>query len=104
MVFATNAVCFCWMQMAATSGCHASEKMQDCCCNQEAEVDDQAPERDLAVLPSVLQMLEIDLVVSVVDETSFSIPQKTLSVSRCDRTNLLRSPPDLYVLHATYLI
>jgi len=81
-----------------------SEKMQDCCCRQESQVDDQTPVRDVAVLPSVLQMIDIDLVVAVVDDASFYVPQKFLAIAGLERTSLLRSPPDLYVLHATFLI
>jgi hypothetical protein len=104
MVFATNAACFCWMQMSMDAGCHVSEKMQDCCCDQETQVDDQTPVRDVAVLPHVLQMLDIDLVVSVIDDASFLAPQKFLSFTGSERVSLLRSSPDLYLLHATFLI
>jgi len=104
MVFATNAACFCWMQMSMDSGCHLSEKMQDCCCDQEAQVDDQIPARDVAVLPSVLQMLDIDLIASVIDDASLFVPQKFLAFAGIERTSLLCSPPDLYVLYATFLI
>lgn len=104
MVFATNAACFCWVQMNLRSGCHASQEMKDCCCSQESQVDDQMPDRDVAVLPSVLQMLDIDLVVSVVDDASYFVPQKFFDVSGFERSSFLRSPPELYVLHATFLI
>ncbi|MGA1199370.1 MAG: hypothetical protein ACO36I_22975 [Candidatus Latescibacterota bacterium] len=104
MVFATNAACFCWMQMSMDAGCHASEKMQDCCCNQETQVDDQIPARDVAVLPPVLQMLDVDLVVSEIDDASFFVPQKFLAFAGVEHASLLHAPPDLYVLHATFLI
>jgi len=48
--------------------------------------------------------LDIDLIASVIDDASLFVPQKFLAFAGIERTSLLCSPPDLYVLYATFLI
>ena len=104
MVLATNAACFCWLQLAADSGCHAVKEMKDCCCNQEAEVTHEMPEHNVAVLPSVSYLLDGNVFFVAVDNLIFPSQEKFHSPTGHKSNHLLRSPPDLYVLHATFLI
>jgi hypothetical protein len=104
MVFATSSACFCWVQMTTDMGCHSSEEMEDCCCTQEADVADKAPVRNVPILPSVSYVLDLDEVVSVVDDLAFLPQVKLLSLAGHTVNTQLRSPPNLYLLHATFLI
>jgi len=104
MVLATNAACFCWLQMGAESGCHAVKEMPNCCCDQEAEVTHEMPEHNVAVLPSVFYGVGNDVLSVAVDDLIFPTQEKFHSSTGHKRNCPLRSPPDLYVLHATFLI
>lgn len=106
LVFASNASCLCWLaQMTETSGCHMAKEMKDCCCNHEAKLDGQAPRHSAAVLISTVALPDLNLVVSEIDPDFFVSSQSFFTTSSIrDRGGSLRSPPDLYVLHATFLI
>lgn len=104
LVFATNAACFCWVQVTADSGCHASAKMKACCCTQDDQVANESPAHQIPVLPPTFQRLDVDEVVSVVDDLAVLTSPKYLLLIGHKTNSLLRSPPDLYVLHATFLI
>lgn len=106
LVFASNAACFCWLpQMTETGGCHMAKEMKDCCCDHEAKLDDQAPRHSVAVLISTVALPDLNLAVSEIDPEFFVSSQSYFTTSSIrDRGGSLRSPPDLYVLHATFLI
>jgi len=104
MLFATSAPCFCWVQMVDVPGCHASAEMKDCCCSTDAAVDHNMPVRDLAILPAELHNPQLDAALLSVSELSFASDFSSLLFKGHDRGGPLRSPPDLYLLHATFLI
>lgn len=104
-LFATAAPCFCWVQMASMPGCHSAVmEMKDCCCSTDATVDHNMPERDLAVLPAEWQSFQLDVALLSVSDASFVYPSSFLSSNGNACKAFLRSPPDLYLLHATFLI
>jgi hypothetical protein len=104
MVFAANSACFCWVQMTQDMGCHASEKMASCCCDQEAEVADDTPIHQTPVLPPTFQLVELDEVVSVVGDSAVTASPNAFSAAGHKAKSLLRSPLHLFVLYATFLI
>lgn len=95
--------CFCRVEVEPED-CHASAEMPDCCCNREVEVTQEASGPDPALLPSDLKMPQLQLysVVEAVDPT-LSAPFYSLGAGEL-RITSLRSPPALYLLHASFLI
>ena len=85
-------------------GCHASAEMEDCCCSTDASVDHEMPGRDLAVLPAEWQNPQFDTTLLAVSDTSFASDISSSPIKKRDHGSPLRSPPDLYLLHATFLI
>lgn len=105
LVVTTNAACLCWVQMLTTTpSCHVSEEMKDCCCSQKTKLNTSNEDHDFAVMPAGVHLIDVDLVVSFGDDTPVKSSQKFLSERVSHRNIPLRSPPDLYVLHTTYLI
>ena len=97
----TVAPCLCWAHQAAMPECHAAAEMKDCCCSKEASVDQQMPACDLAILPGEWQNPKLDLTgVTLYPAVVLSF----LPFMVDDRQKALRSPPDLYLLHATFLL
>ena len=103
-LFGAAAPCFCWVQMVSMPACHASAEMKDCCCSKDASVDREMPVPDQAVLPVDGRNSTPSSVLLPVSSVDF-VTESYLSPSyRQDRGGPLRSPPDLYLIHATFLI
>lgn len=103
-LFAASAPCFCWVQTDSMPGCHAAVEMEDCCCSRDATVDHEMPVRDLAVLPAEWQIPQLNSAILAAYNVSFVSDHASLPVRGRDRGGSLRSPPDLYLLHASFLI
>lgn len=103
MVIGTIAPCLCWAHQAAMPECHATAEMVDCCCSKEATVDQQMPARDLAVLPGEWQNPKLDLAY-VTLYPAVVLSQSNFLPFVAGRQRPLRSPPDLYLLHAAFLL
>ena len=104
MVIGTVAPCLCWAHQVSMPECHAVAEMKDCCCSKEAAVDQQMPARDLAVLPGEWQNLKLDLTYVTLYPAVVLSQSNFLPFVAHDRQDVLRSPPDLYLLHAAFLI
>ena len=100
----TIAPCLCWAHQASMPECHAAAEMKDCCCSKEAAVDQQMPARDLAVLPGEWQNPKLDLTCVTLYPAVVLSQSNFLPFMVDDRQSTLRSPPDLYLLHAAFLI
>ncbi len=100
----TVAPCLCWAHQTAMPECHAAAEMEDCCCSKEAAVDQQMPARDLAVLPGEWQNPKLDLTYVTLYPAVVLSQSNFLPFVAHDRQSTLRSPPDLYLLHAAFLI
>ena len=100
----TVAPCLCWAHQAAMPECHAAAEMKDCCCSKEAAVDREMPAGDLAVLPGGWQNPKLDLVCVTLYPSVVLSQSNFLPFMVDDRQDVLRSPPDLYLLHAAFLI
>lgn len=100
----TVAPCLCWAHQVSMPECHAAAEMKDCCCSKEAAVDQQMPSRDLAVFPSEWQSPKLDLTCVTLYPTVVLSRSNFLPFVAYDRQDVLRSPPDLYLLHAAFLI
>ncbi len=98
------APCLCWAHQVSMPECHASAKVKDCCCSKEAAVDQQMPARDLAVLPGEWQNPKLDLSCMTLYPSVVLSQSNFLPFMVDDRQDVLRSPPNLYLLHATFLI
>ena len=98
------APCLCWAHQAAMPECHAAAEMKDCCCSKEATVDQEMPARDLAVLPGEWQSPKLDLTCVTLYPSVVLSQSNFLPFVVDDRQRALRSPPDLYLLHATFLL
>ncbi len=98
------APCLCWAHQASMPECHAAVEMKDCCCSKEATVDQQMPARDLAVLPGEWQNPKLDLPCVTLYSSVVLSQNDFLPFKVYDRQKALRSPPDLYLLHAAFLI
>ena len=98
------APCLCWAHQASMPECHAAAEMKDCCCSKEAAVDREMPARDLAVLPGEWQSPKLDLTYVTLYPSVVLSQSNFLSFVVDDRQRALRSPPDLYLLHASFLI
>lgn len=104
-IFATSAPCFCWVQMVSILGCHdAATEMENCCCSIKAAVYFKTPAHDLAVLPVEWKGSQLDTALLPVSVVSFLSYPPYLSFKRHDCEGFFRSLPDLYLLHATFLI
>ena len=84
--------------------CHATAEVKDCCCSNEAAVDQQMPARDLAVLPGEWQNPKLDLTCVTLYPAVVLSQSNFLSFKVYDRQMPLRSPPDLYLLHTAFLL
>ena len=104
MLIGTVAPCLCWAHQASMPECHAAAEMKDCCCTKETAVDQQMPARDLAVLPGEWQSPKLDLTCVTLYPSVVLSQSDFLPFMVDDRQRALRSPPDLYLLHATFLI
>ncbi|MDE2799689.1 MAG: hypothetical protein OXI94_13595 [Gemmatimonadota bacterium] len=104
MLIGTVAPCLCWAHQASMPECHAAAEMKDCCCTKEAAVDQQMPARDLAVLPGEWQSPKLDLTCVTLYPSVVLSQSDFLPFMMDDRQRALRSPPDLYLLHAAFLI
>ena len=104
MLIGTVAPCLCWAHQASMPECHAAAEMKDCCCTKEAAVDQQMPARDLAVLPGEWQNPKLDLTCVTLYPSVVLSQSDFLPFMVDDRQRALRSPPDLYLLHAAFLI
>ena len=104
MLIGTVAPCLCWAHQASMPECHAAAEMKDCCCTKEAAVDQQMPARDLAVLPGEWQSPKLDLTCVTLFPAVVLSQSDFLPFMAHGRENDLRSPPDLYLLHAAFLI
>ena len=100
----TIAPCLCWAHQASMPECHAAAEMKDCCCSKEAAVDQQMPARDLAVLPGEWQNPKLDLTYVTLYPAVVLSQSNFLPFMAHDRQDALRSPPDLYLLHAAFLL
>ena len=100
----TVAPCLCWARQASMPECHAAAEMKDCCCSKEATVDQEMPAGDVAVLPGGWQKPKLDLVCVTLYPAVVLSQSNFLPFVAYDRQDVLRSPPDLYLLHATFLI
>ena len=100
----TVAPCLCWAHQASMPECHAAAEMKDCCCSKEATVDQEMPAGDVAVLPGGWQNPKLDLVCVTLYPSVVLSQSNFLPFVAYDRQDVLRSPPDLYLLHATFLI
>ena len=100
----TVAPCLCWAHQASMPECHAAAEVKDCCCTKEAAVDQQMPASDLAVLPGKWQNPKLDLTCVTLYPAVVLSQSDFLPFMAHDRQKDLRSPPDLYLLHATFLI
>lgn len=98
------APCLCWAHQAAMPECHAAAEMKDCCCSKEAAVDREMPARDLAVLPGEWQNPKLDLTCVTLFPAVVLSQSNFLPFVVDDRQKTLRSPPDLYLLHAAFLL
>ena len=98
------APCLCWAHQASMPECHAAAEMKDCCCSKEAAVDQEMPARDLAVLPGEWQNPKLDLTYVTLSPAVVLSQSNFLPFMVDDRQRALRSPPDLYLLHAAFLI
>lgn len=103
-LFATSAPCFCWVQMVSMPGCHASAEMKDCCCNKDVAVDQDMPARNLAILPAEWQIPQLDMATLVVYNISSTSNRNSSPFKGQGRGSPLRSPPNLYLLHVSFLI
>lgn len=92
--------CLCWAQKAPS--CHVAAEMEDCCCSKDAAVDREMPARDRAVLPVEWQNPTLDLTGALLPVALYSPPISPPLLDR-DRGGPLRSPPRLYLLHASFL-
>lgn len=102
-LFATAAPCFCWVQMLSKPSCHASQ-MKDCCCSKEAKINDTASQHQAAVLPSVLPLPELQPAVLGVDYSDVVFSSHFPAFGSRGIGMPLRSPPDLYLVHAVFRI
>jgi hypothetical protein len=102
LIAAAQSVCFAAMRTGPVW--HASKKMPDCCCNQQTDVPEQVPAPDSAVLLQDLKIAGSEQVVSVYDVAIPFAPPVLLSILRNDLNAPLWSPPNLYVLHASFRI
>ena len=100
----TVAPCLCWAHQASMPECHAAAEMKDCCCSKEAAVDQQMPARDLAVLPGEWQNPKLDLTSVTLYPAVVLSQSNFLPFMAHDRQRPLRSPPDLYLFHAAFLL
>ena len=100
----TVAPCLCWIHQAAMPECHAAAEMKDCCCSKEATVDQEMPAGDVAVLPGEWQNPKLDLTCVTLYPAVVLSQSNFLPFVAHDRHKALRSPPDLYLLHAAFLI
>ena len=98
------APCLCWAHQASIPECHAAAEMKDCCCTKEAAVDQQMPARDLAVLPGEWQSPKLDLTCVTLFPAVVLSQSDFLPFMAHGREKALRAPPDLYLLHAAFLI
>ena len=67
-------------------------------------MDQDMPANELAVLPSVWQIPSLDAAALAVSDVSFQTKSSSLPLEARDREGPLQSSPDLYLLHATFLI
>lgn len=98
------APCLCWAHQVSMPECHVAAEMKDCCCTKEAAVDQQMPAGDVAVLPGGWQNPKLDLICVTLYPTVVLSQSNFLPFVAYDRQRALRSPPDLYLLHAAFLI
>ena len=98
------APCLCWAHQVSMPECHAAAEMKDCCCSKEATVDREMPARDVAILPGEWQNPKLDLTCVTLYPAVVLSQNDFLPFMVDDRQRALRSPPDLYLLHAAFLI
>lgn len=102
VLLVTSAPCLCHVQMAKQSCCQKAEA-QDCCCSKAASMVDEASAPKAALLPVVWEFSPLyaaALLEAVVDV----VPSSLLPSRGRDCQDVLRSPPDLYLLYASFLI
>ncbi len=92
--------CLCWAQKVPS--CHGAAEMEACCCSKDATVDRDMPARDRAVLPIEWQNPTLDLTGATLPVARHSHPISLPLLDR-DLGAALRSPPRLYLLHASFL-
>ena len=103
ILFSTLGYCLCQMPVDMPD-CHPSAEVSDCCCDQEVVVPDEMPDSGNAVLAPVFKLLELSVSHSSGIPTVLSEhPLPSLQAATGSAASL-RSPPVLYLHHASFLI
>ena len=103
ILFPTFGYCLCQMPVDMPD-CHPSAEASDCCCDREVAVPDEMPDSGDAVLAPVFKLPEWSVshsssIPTVLSEHVLPSLQATTGSAAS-----LRSPPALYLHHASFLI
>ncbi len=103
MLLPTFGYCLCQMPVDMLD-CYRNAEVPDCCCNREVAVPDEMPDPGDAVLAPVFKLLELSVSHSSSIPTVLSEHPLPSLQAATGSTALLRSPPTLYLHHASFLI
>ena len=102
VLFGMSAPCLCHVHLAKQSCCQKVEA-QDCCCNKAGTMANEVPAPESALLPVVWEFPQV-CVAALLEAAVDVVPSSFIPSRGRTCQDVLRSPPNLYLLHASFLI